>query len=200
MFAVWWRKHRLLHIHRNRDKQKKTARVSIRRDLPTACRHPRAPQDLPYHPTQREEEVEGREREKTGHRCEARRTQPHRQDEKTIQTDVTLMATADCDVSGRDLRDGFIPATAPACCVGHKLSEIRLSTRISSNSFKNVISIPLVGAEDVSSHHSLAHSGKVEHMLQQFERRRRGRGLQLVSTASSSTPPPQSLVPKASDL
>lgn len=42
------------------------ADVSIRQDLPTTCRHPPAHQDLPSHPTQREEEVKGgrgRERE-----------------------------------------------------------------------------------------------------------------------------------------
>lgn len=40
--------------------------MSIRQDLPTTCRHPLAPQDLPSHPTQREEVVKGgrgRERE-----------------------------------------------------------------------------------------------------------------------------------------
>ncbi len=41
--------------------------MSIRQDLPTTCRHPQAPQDLPSHPTQREEVVKGgrgRERER----------------------------------------------------------------------------------------------------------------------------------------
>lgn len=41
----------------NRDEHR--SRVSIRQDLPTTCRHPPAPQDLPSHPTQREEEVKG---------------------------------------------------------------------------------------------------------------------------------------------
>lgn len=69
-----------------------------------------------------------KEKKKTGHRCEACRTQPHRQDEKTIHRDITLMVMTDCDVSGQDLRDGFIPTAVPAYCVSHKLSEIRLST------------------------------------------------------------------------
>lgn len=139
--------------------QKQTARVSIRQDLPTTCRHPRAPQDLPYHPTERRSSTRERKRKKkTGHRCEACRTQPHRQDEKTIHRDITLMVMTDCDVSGQDLRDGFIPTAVPAYCVSHKLSEIRLSTWISSNSFKNVISIPLIWDEDVNSDQNIWHT------------------------------------------
>lgn len=68
--------------------RKQTGRVSIRQDLPTTCRHPPAPQDSPSHPTQREEEVKRGEKErkrKTGHRCEACRTQPHGRDEETIE-------------------------------------------------------------------------------------------------------------------
>lgn len=70
---------------------KQTERVSIRQDLPTTCRHPLVPQDLPSHPIQREEVVKGGEgeKEKTGHRCEACRTQPHRQDEEMIKRDIT---------------------------------------------------------------------------------------------------------------
>lgn len=68
-FTVWWEEHRSLRLTWEQKKkqgrtQKQTARTSIRQDLP-AFRHPPAPRDLPYHPTQREEEVKvGREREK----------------------------------------------------------------------------------------------------------------------------------------
>lgn len=68
------------------------------------------------------------------------------------------MVMTDCDVSGQDLRDGFIPTAVPAYCVSHKLSEIRLSTWISSNSFKNVISIPLIWDEDVNSDQNIWHT------------------------------------------
>lgn len=43
---------------------KQTGRVSIRQDLPTTCRHPLVPQDLPSHPIQREEVVKRGERER----------------------------------------------------------------------------------------------------------------------------------------
>lgn len=104
VFTAWWEKHTsyasTAHLHRNGDKHR--SRVSIRQDLPTACRHPLAPQDLPSHPTQREEEVKGRrgrekEKKKTGHRCEACRTQPHRRDERTIERDTLRHGYGDGD-------------------------------------------------------------------------------------------------------
>lgn len=79
-------------IHGNGYKHRSRWISVIRQDLPTASRHPLASQDLPSHPTQREEEVKERgegekEKEKTGHRCEACHTQSHGQGEKTIEKD-----------------------------------------------------------------------------------------------------------------
>lgn len=37
----------------------------------------------------------------------------------------TVTVTTDCDTSGQDLRDRFLPTAVPAYCVSHKLSRIR---------------------------------------------------------------------------
>lgn len=144
--------------------RKQTGRVSIRQDLPTTCRHPPAPQDSPSHPTQREEEVKRGEKErkrKTGHRCEACRTQPHGRDEETIERRYS---------DGGDWLwckwtrlEGQIPPPTHRC-VSHKPSETGVSARVSTK--KNVISIPLIWVEGINSYqsfcHILVHAVKVE--------------------------------------
>lgn len=62
--------------HRSRQQEGQSGQ-----DLPITSRHPPERQEPPYHPTQREEEVEGGEGERTGQTCEARRTQARRRDE-----------------------------------------------------------------------------------------------------------------------
>lgn len=139
VFTAWWEKHTsyasTAHLHRNGDKHR--SRVSIRQDLPTACRHPLAPQDLPSHPTQREEEVKGRrgrEKEKKKQDTDVKHAAHNHTDEmkgrlrETHYGTVTVMVMADCDVSGQDLRDRFLHPTVPAYCVSRKQSQIRLST------------------------------------------------------------------------
>lgn len=80
---------------------------------------------------------------------------------------VTVMVMTDCDVSGQDLRDRFLPTAVPAYCVSRKLSKIRpCLLKFPWNSFKNVISISLIWLKDVNSYqnsfHIRAYTVKVE--------------------------------------
>lgn len=130
LFTVWWKKHRLrlLHLHGNRDehrsRQQECQSDRTYRQLAVILGRPRTCLII----QQREEEVKGREREKKQDIDVKHAVHNHTDKMKRRDRDITLMVMTDCDVSGQDLRDGFIPTAVPAYCVSHKLSEIRLST------------------------------------------------------------------------
>lgn len=77
--------------HRSRQQEGQSGQ-----DLPITSRHPPERQEPPYHPTQREEEVEGGERERTGQTCEARRTQARRRDEHGDRDETATLGCKRC--------------------------------------------------------------------------------------------------------